>query len=184
LKKNSRKTVAIFLLALLTAFNVSAAELKIGVVNAAKVLEDAPQAEAARKKLEQEFAPRDKKLGEAQNKLHSMQESMDRDGSIMSEAERRKLERDIINLKRDMRRDQDAFREDLNLRRNEEFGKLQQQVTEVIVKLARDKKYDLVLTDGVIYASDKVDITTQVLDLLRELDKQKPSKSGSKANGK
>jgi outer membrane protein len=113
-----------------------------------------------------------------------MQESMDRDGSIMSEAERRKLERDIINLKRDMRRDQDAFREDLNLRRNEEFSKLQQQVSEVIVKLARDKKYDLILTDGVIYASDKVDITTQVLDLLRELDKQKPSKSGNKTKGK
>jgi len=151
-----------------------AVDLNVGVVNAAKVIEDAPQAEAARKKLEQEFAPRDKKLVAIQKELRSLENKLERDGPIMSESARRILERDIISLKRDFKRGQDEFREDLNLRRNEEFGKLQKRVSEVIVSIAKEGKYDLILTDGVIYASDKVDITKRIVERLKAMDKRSP----------
>jgi len=153
-------------------FTVLAADLNVGVVNAAKVIEDAPQAEAARKKLEQEFAPRDKKLVGIQKELRSFESRLERDGPIMSESARRSLERDIVSLKRDFKRGQDEFREDLNLRRNEEFGKLQKRVSDVIVSIAKEGKYDLILTDGVIYASDKVDITKQIVERLKSMDKR------------
>ena len=151
-----------------------AVDLNVGVVNAAKVIEDAPQAEAARKKLEQEFAPRDKKLVALQKELRSQENKLERDGPIMSESARRTLERDIISLKRDFKRGQDEFREDLNLRRNEEFGKLQKRVSEVIISIAKEGKYDLILTDGVIYASDKVDITNRIVERLKSMDKRSP----------
>ncbi len=160
------------LLALIPLSTTYAASLKVGVVNAAKVIEDAPQADAARKKLEQEFAPRDKKLLEIQKKLRSLEGDLERDSAIMSESTRRKLERDIVSLKRDFKRGQDEFREDLNLRRNEEFGKLQKRVSEVIVSIAKEGKYDLILTDGVIYASDNVDITDKVVQRLKLMDKR------------
>jgi len=161
--------VAMWLPLLPTAY---AASLNVGVVNAAKVIEDAPQADAARKKLEQEFAPRDKKLLEIQKKLRSLETKLERDSAIMSESARRKIERDIVSLKRDFKRGQDEFREDLNLRRNEEFGKLQLRVSEVIVSIAKEGKYDLILTDGVIYASDNVDITDQIVQRLKLMDKR------------
>lgn len=160
--------------------SAQAAELKVGVVNPAKVLEEAPQAEAARKKLEEEFAPRQQELVETQKELRGQQERLERDSAIMSESERRKLQRDIMTLKRDVRRTEDEFQEDLNLRRNDVLGKLQRRVAEVIHNMAREDKFDLILTDGFLYASDNVDITDQVIRRLEELDSQEKTKAGAK----
>ncbi len=146
--------------------SLQAAGLKIGVVNAPKVLELAPQAEAARLRLEQEFSPRDKAMQASQKELKNLEERLARDAAIMSEIERRKLERNIISRKRDLKREREEFTEDLNIRRNEAFEKLRQRVFEVIVNLAKTEKYDLILSDGVVFASDNVDITETVIQRL------------------
>jgi outer membrane protein len=150
----------------------AAGEIKIGVVNAAKVLELAPQAEAARKRLEAEFAPRDKTISESQKELRKNEELMERDAQTMSETQRQKLDRDIVAQRRDVKRAQEEFRDDLNVRRNEEFSKLQKRIADVILSVAKDSGYDLVLTDGVLYASDKVDLTEVVLQRLSAIDKE------------
>lgn len=143
------------------------AELKIGIVNAEKILEKAPQVEQARSRLEKEFSPRDKQLVSAQREVKNMEEKLAKEGDVMSESQRGKLERDVLAKKRDLKRSQQEFREDFNIRRNEEFDKLQRQIYQTIVQIAKEKKYDLVLGDGVIYGSDQVDITDQVLQRLK-----------------
>lgn len=156
------------LLAAMALPGAASAELKIGVVNAIKILEGAPQAEAARKQLEKEFASRDRDLVARQKTIKEMEDRLARDGATMSEAEARKLERDIVSKRRDLKRDQDEFREDVNLRRNEEFGKIQKEIVQSIQDVAKSEGYDLVLGEGVIYASDKTDITNAVLERLRK----------------
>lgn len=163
-----KKNVSL-LVALLLASNVSYAELKIGFVNVAKVLEKAPQAEKAKKRLEKEFSPRDKHLVAQSKEIKSLEEKLARDASVMGETERRKLERDILAKKREAKRSQQEFSEDFNLRRNEELGKLQRRILEAVRALAKDENYDLLLTDGVIYASNKVDVTEQVQKKLSTL---------------
>jgi outer membrane protein len=92
----------------------------------------------------------------------------------MSEEERRKLERDILSQKREIKRARDEFTEDFNIRRNEELGKMQREIALSIVTLAKEKGYDLILENGVIYASDRVDITKLVIERLkRDYSKQK-----------
>ena len=145
---------------------VFAADYKIGVVNALKVLEAAPQAEQAKAKLEKEFAGKDRELVAAQKSLRTLEERMTKDGAIMSDAERTSLERDILNKRRDLKRSQDEFREDVNFRRNEEFAKIQKQIVEAIKAEATEKKYDLILGEGVIFAGPKVDITEDVIKRL------------------
>ncbi|MGH8657237.1 MAG: OmpH family outer membrane protein, partial [Gammaproteobacteria bacterium] len=87
----------------------AAAELRLGVVNPVKILEAAPQAAAARKRLEQEFASRDRQLVSAQKTLKQKEDRLAKDSAVMSESERQKLERDIISARRDLRRDQTDF---------------------------------------------------------------------------
>jgi len=145
-----------------------AAEMKIGFVNAARVLEEAPQADAARTRLEKEFSPRDKKLVDAQKTVRTLEEKLTRDGAIMSETERRKLERDILSQQRELKRAQEEFREDLNIRRNEAFDTLRLRVFEVINDIAKAEKYDLVISDGVVYANDRIDITGKVVEQLKQ----------------
>ncbi|MGQ0657691.1 MAG: OmpH family outer membrane protein [Chromatiales bacterium] len=163
-----RRTATAVILAASMVPGIAAAELKIGVVNAIKILEGAPQAEAARKQLEKEFATRDRDLVARQRQIKESEDTLARDGPTMSETDARKLERDIVAKRRDLKRDQDEFREDVNLRRNEEFGKIQREIIESIQAVAKAQGFDLVLGEGVIYANDKVDITNAVLDKLRK----------------
>lgn len=153
---------------LMAAAGVSAQDVRVGVVNAVKVLEAAPQAEQARQQLEKEFAPRDRQLVAAQKDLKTLEDRLAKDAAIMSEAERNRLERDILNKRRELKREQDEFRDDLNFRRNEEFGKIQRLVVEAIQTVAKQQNYDLIVGEGVIYASDRVDISDQVIEMLKK----------------
>jgi len=146
---------------------VKAEEFKIGAVNALRVLEQSPQADAAKKKIEKEFAPRDRELVAEQKKMKEMEDRLSKDGAIMSESERRNLERDIISKKRDLKRSQDEFREDLNFRRNEEFAKIQKDIVESIQEVAKENGYDLVLGEGVIFASPRADMSSLVIERLK-----------------
>jgi len=156
------KTKIALFLGLLFITNVSFADLKIGFVNIPAVLEKAPQAEKAKKRLEQEFSPRDKQLVAQQKEIETMAEKISKDAAVMGKSEKAKLEDDILNKKRDAKRAQQQFSEDFNARRGEELGKLQNKIVEVIRGIAKDQGLDIVLTDGVIYASEQIDITAQV----------------------
>ncbi|MGD8573082.1 MAG: OmpH family outer membrane protein [Gammaproteobacteria bacterium] len=150
------------------------AETKIGFVNAARVLEESPQADAARKKLEKEFAPRDEEIVAMQKDLKELEEKLSRDGAIMSRSEQRNLERDVLSQKREIKRKKEEFREDLNIRRNEAFERLRKRVFEVIVAIAEQKKFDLIVSDGVVFASKRIDITDEVVEQLQsEMPEQK-----------
>jgi len=148
--------------------NVAAADYKIGVVQAVRVLESAPQADAAKKKLESEFAGKDKSLVSKQKELKALEDRAQKDSAIMSESERARLERDVMNMRRELKRDSDEFRDDVNFRRNEEFAKIQKMIVEAIQSIASEQKYDLVLGEGVIFASKAVDITDLVIDRLKK----------------
>lgn len=153
---------------LLTMSPAYAEDYKLGAVNALRILEESPQADRARATIEQEFAPRDKKLVAQQKELKAVEDRLAKDGAIMSEAERSKLERDIIEKRRDLKREQDEFRDDFNFRRNEEFSKIQKDIIAAIQKVAVDNQYDVILSEGVIYASPKVDISNLVIEYLKK----------------
>jgi outer membrane protein len=161
------------MLALLAVFLVSLSgaalsATKIAYVEVGKVLQESPQVKAVKEKIRKEFAKRDDQLVAEQKKLKKLKEKLARDGSIMSEAERKRLERDIIARTRKLKNSQSEFQEDLALRQNEELGKLRKVIAEVIVKVAKKGGYDLVLESGVVWANDKVNITPQVLKELKK----------------
>ena len=170
MEASTLKIVRNLLVATALALPVSlaqAAEVKLGFVSIAKILNSAPQAESASKRLEQEFAPRQKGLVEAQKALRKQEEKLSKDGAVMSESQRRNLESEIRNQARELKRTSDEFREDFNLRRNEELGKFQKQVLDVINSVAKEEGFDLVVNDSAtLYASPQVDVTEKVLKRL------------------
>jgi len=145
-----------------------AQDARLAFVNTQRVMDKAPQAQAARELLKNEFAPRDKKIVSMQKELKKLEEELARNAQILSDSVRIARERKITSLKRDIKRARDEFLEDLNLRRNEELGKLQKLISDAIVSVARESGYDIVLGDTVLYASERVDITDKVLDRLRK----------------
>ncbi len=155
-------------------------DLKVGYMDTSRVLKEAPQSELARKTLKEEFNPRDQKIVKMQKDLKKLTDKQERDSKVMSKAENIKLERKIVSLKRDIKRAKEEFNEDFNLRRNEELAKLHKLINKTTVNVAKDLKYDIILSDNVLYNSKRVDITDMIL---KELQKLKPDlKSTSKTS--
>jgi len=152
---------------LVLPFTAAQAELKIGVVNAAAVMEQSPQKARALSRLEKEFSSRSKSIEQKVKSLRTKQEKLVKDGAIYSATERKNKERALLSEQREIKRLQDEYGEDLSIRRNEELRKLEKEIAQTIVSLAKQNGYDLVVFQGVIFASDKVDITAEVLKLLK-----------------
>jgi len=157
------------LIALLFSVSFAYAGQKIAFVNQSKLLQKAPQAESARNKLQKEFAKRDKSLVSLQSKIKAKATKLQKDAAILSASELNKLKRNITLLRRDLERDKSAFQEDLSIRQNEELVKLQKSVLKSIQTVAQKEKYDLIISDGVIYASKQIDITDKILAELKKL---------------
>ena len=153
---------------LLSAGAAAGAEYKIGFVNTERLFRDAAPAKRAQAKIEKEFAARDAEIQKLAKQVRDMQAALDRDGATMSDADRRNKERDLANQSRDLQRMQREFREDLNLRRNEELAGIQERANKVIQQIAESEKYDLILQDPVVYASQRIDITDKVIKALAD----------------
>lgn len=148
------------------AANVQAAELKIGYVQVDKILQEAPQTAESGKKLEKEFGPRTTELDRLQKQIRDLETALEKDSLTMSEADRRNKERDASNLKIEFQRKQRELREDVNLRKNEELGVLQDRINKAVTSVSEAEGYDLVVYGGVAYANKKIDITDKVLKSL------------------
>lgn len=158
----------LFVLPFFWGMDASAESYRIGFVNATKVFEESPQYAAARDRLQTEFSRREQDLLADQKQLKQLEEKLQRDGAVMSESEAKRLERDILSRQRKLKNSQTEFREDLNLRQNEEFKKLRTQIREVIQEVGKSEGIDLIVSDGVVYFSKRIDISDLVLEKLRK----------------
>ncbi len=165
-----RPVLAAAVLALLAlgATTASAAEYKLGFVNSERLFREAAPAKRAQQKLEKEFAARDADIQKLTKQARDLQALLEKDGVTMSETDRRNKERDLANLTRDLQRAQREFREDLNLRRNEELAGVQDRANKVIQQIAEAEKFDLIIQEPVIYASPRIDITDKVIKALAD----------------
>ncbi len=144
-----------------------AADYKIGFVNTERVFREAAPAMRAEKKLEKEFTARQQELQRMEKRARELQQQLEKDGVTLSENDRRNKERELGNLSRDFQRAQREFREDLNLRRNEEFSSIQERANRVIQQLAESEKFDIIFQEAV-YSSSRIDITDKVLKSLAD----------------
>jgi len=139
--------------------------LKIGYVNAPKLIDKAPQKAAALKKLEAEFGPRDQELRAMRDDIKRMETDLSKNSLVTNDEQRIQKENRIRVLQRKLRRMNQEFKDDFNLRKNEELAKLQKTITAAIVKISTEEKYDLVL-QNVVYVNPSLDITQKVLEKL------------------
>lgn len=140
---------------------------KIGYVDAVALVDRAPQGEASLRQLESEFGPRDRELRQMRDELKAMEQDLEKNSLVMSNADLQAKQREITTLNRRLKRSQQEFKEDYSLRRNEELAKLQRLVTEAIVEIAKEEGYDLIVQQAV-YASETINITDDVLNKLAQ----------------
>ncbi len=153
--------------------SVVRAESRIAAVNINNLMEQAPQTQLASDEMEQRFADREKNLVLERNAIRELEEQYKRDKEGMSSTKQEEMEQYLRDKLRDYKRDSDNFTEDFNMARNEALDRLQNDVYKAIVNVAEKEKYDLVLSESVLYASGRMDITDKVLLELKTLQQNK-----------
>jgi len=146
------------------AMPASAQETKIGVVSLQAIVERAPQTKSVMDALREEFAPREREIVAKQKEIEDLQAKVQKDLAVMGETERRNAEKNLRDLSREFERMRTEYQEDSNLRQNEEFGVLQRSVLKEVQDYAQAEGYDLIVGDGVLYVSNTVNITEDVLN--------------------
>jgi len=162
-KQQMIKTVLGVALFFTFAVPAVAQDMKIGVVSLPALIERAPQTKIAMDALQEEFAPRQREFLAKQKEFEDLSTKAQKDFAVMGETERRNAEKDLRDLQREVTRLQNEFREDLNLRQNEEYGILQRSILKEVQDFAQQQGYDLIVGDGVLFASNAVNITEEVL---------------------
>ncbi|MBI5437819.1 MAG: OmpH family outer membrane protein [Nitrosomonadales bacterium] len=150
---------------LLGAGAVQAADIKVGVVDTERVLRESAPAVRAEKKIEKEFSGRDQEIKKLVKQVKELQALLEKDGSTLSDADHRNKERELIGLNVNLQRMQREFREDLNLRKNEELAIVLEQTNKAIQAIAESEKYDLILQE-VVYRNPRIEITDKVIKYL------------------
>ncbi|MFM2121557.1 MAG: hypothetical protein RL722_3025, partial [Pseudomonadota bacterium] len=138
-------------------------------VNSDRIMRDAAPAKAAQAKLEADFAKRDKDLNDNGNRIKAAADKLEKDAPTLSESERNRRQRDLVEQDRDLQRKRREFQEDLNQRRQEELSGLIDRINKVIKQIYEAEKYDLIVQEAV-FASKRVDITDKVI---KAIDAQK-----------
>jgi len=152
----------------LLAFAAAAAvaqDFKIGFVDVERIRRESAPAERASKQLEKEFAPRAQDLQRREAQVKTLQGQLEKDAMTMSESERRGKEQELSRMTVDFQRLQREYREDLNLRRNQELATLFERADRVIKQIAEAEKFDLIVQEAV-FRSPRIDITERVLKAL------------------
>lgn len=167
------RKISVYLLSLISfgilsvATSASGQELKIGFVNTDRVFKEAAPALRSQKKLQEEFALRDQEIKDVNAQATRVKAKLEKDGLTMAESEKRALESELARLSREIQRLQREFREELNLRKQEELKVILRIANEEIDKIAAEEKYDLILQEAV-YRSDRLDITDKVIKALED----------------
>jgi len=178
-----RSVVVTAVVAMGAAATPAWADLKIGVVQYARLMQESPQAKVAQDALRGEFAGKQKELQGQQAALKAKEEALQKDGATMTADQRTKAERDLRDGNRDLQQKVQAYQDDFNARQNEELSKLQKALVEEVQTYAQGEKFDLVLADGVIFASPVLDITPQVLAALQAHGVRAPATGASGSSG-
>lgn len=159
------RALAVAALSVATAAPVAAQELKIGYVNSERVLREAAPAKAAQSKLEAEFGRRERELNDLTGRLKAAADKLQKDEPTLSESEKSRRQRELVEQDRDLQRKRREFQEDLNQRRNEELAAVVERANRAIKQIFDSEKYDLILQE-VVFAGPRIDITDKVIRAL------------------
>lgn len=169
--------VGLFCVLLATCARADGAALsRIGFVDIPYLIGKAPQALEAEKRLETEFTPRQTELEQQRAELASLSARLAEAGPGMPESERLQLDRETRGLERRIKRSEQDFREELNIQKNNEFKKVRVLVLEAIARFGKKNDYDLIVSDGVLFANSRIDVTERILeDLVAEYNRLQSS---------
>ena len=152
---------------ILGSLSVTAADLKIGVVDMQAVLAKSPQRKTINEKIQKQFKEKQDALIALQKKGKELQDKMKRDEMTMTVAQKIDSTRQLQALDSEFKLKKTFLDEDLSIAQKQELQKIQVKVIQAIKKVAADEKFDLILrAEAAVHATDAANITDKVIAII------------------
>ena len=163
-----KKIISIVILGLMLSSSYAIqAELKVAAVNINRVMLEAPKFKSANQAIDSEFKIKTDQLKSKANEIKTLQDGFKRDFDTMSEDQKRVKSEEIRTKAKDFNDREKTIIQEFNQKRNEKLQELQKLLSTQIQSLANEQGYDLVLTQGVAFATPSVDITDKLIARLQ-----------------
>ena len=151
---------------------MAASNLKVGFVSVEKLLTQAPQVEAVNTAMMERFGGKKQELQDLEKEIKTMQENYKRNELVMTEDKLKELRDKVIAKVQSFKQKEATLNQEVSTMRSQELAVLQKSVRDIINTIAKKDKYDLILSEGVVFATDKIDITDRVLKEMKKTFKK------------
>lgn len=147
-----------------------AAPTKVGVIQIQAALAATKEGQKAAAELETKLAPRKKELEGKQAEIKDLQDRLQKGGNTLSDSAKEDLTRNIDTKTKSYNRQLEDAQAELEQEQQKVVNVLGQKMMAVIDKFAQQNGFAIVLdvsnqNTPVLYASNTVDITKEVIDL-------------------
>lgn len=147
------------------------AENKIGFVDMDKLINSSPQINNARNLITKEFETQYANIEQKESDLERLETRITKDGAMMSLEDLKPLQERARILERQIRRTKEDLKDSISIRSSQVYSKIEDELNNTVKKYAKDNGYDAILINAILYVSDDMNITSEILRILKQKDK-------------
>jgi len=166
MKKRVLISTVLVISALFTCSAFAAGTTPIGVIDFEKVFKESSAGKVMQKELKAKHGQLQAKLQAEGKKVDEMSSALESDALVLSAEKKLERQRALRDRSDDLKKMKADSNQDMQLLQNRRMNQIQKDVIGIINKMGKEKGYPLIIEKkigGVIYASDQVDITDEVI---------------------
>jgi len=163
-----KKIITTVLIATVLAVPVTSFAMKIGFVNENILFNEYAKTKGVEKLIEDKFSEPKKNLEKLVGDIKALEKEIKTNELLMTESKLKSSKQKLNEMVQAYRQKGAALENEFKEMRNKEMNSFREIVFGVIKKYADEKKYDLILNDGVMFAADKVNITDEISVLVNK----------------
>lgn len=137
----------------------------VGIVATERLYAESKLAKAADVRIAAEFSGRDKSNQEMYARLKKLSDKFHAEASGLAEPERTRRAREVLDLDKEMQRQDLSYRDDLVHRKSEERARIAERAFMLIGRIAEQEKIDVVFRDA-LWSRPGIDITDKIIKQL------------------
>ena len=141
---------------------------KIGFVDMTLLIDNSPQISKARASINSEFEVQYSDIEQKTTDLELLENRITKNGAIMTITELSKLQERARILERQIRRAKEDLNDAISIRNNLVLNKIQDELRVLVKQYAIDHDYDAILINAILYVSPEMDITQEILQMLKD----------------
>jgi len=153
-------------LVLVAAARPVRAELKIGIVDLQRALNESVAGKKAKEQFKVEFDRMQNSLKSEKDRLDRLKEDLDKKSVVLKEEERKTMAEDFERKRRDLRRKLEDSDAELRKKDSELTGDILKDLAVVIQQIGERDGYTVILensSSSVLYGSKSIDLTDEVI---------------------